>query len=71
MDTREAKEIVRSIEHLHDAEITSDADTYILQIKDTERGPRNFYPDALAELLSHDAVFDAWVEDNKFFIQLN
>lgn len=71
MDTQEAKEIVRSITNLHVADVDTDADTVIIQVKDSDRGPRNFHPNTLAQLLTHDAVFDAWVENDSFYVQLN
>lgn len=71
MNKQDAKQIVQDLTNLRVADVYTDADTVLLQIQDTDRGPRNFHPEPLAQLLQHEAVFDAWVENNEFYVQLS
>jgi len=71
MDKTQATKIIQDIDGLRSKNIETDADTVIIQVQDSQDGPRNFRPKVLASLLENDAVFDAWVENNKFFVQMN
>jgi len=66
-----ATQIVRSIDTLSVGSVETDADTVIIHVTDTDRGPRNFNPNTLAQILQHDRVFDAWVDGDEFYVQIS
>lgn len=70
MDEQEAMQIIRGIPNLFGTHMELDADTVIVKIKDNKRGPKNITPQSLATLLNHELVFDSWVEDDDFYVQL-
>lgn len=48
-----------------------DADSVILEIRDTNFGSKNIGSNSLARLLRKEGVYDLWAESDRIYIQVN